>query len=211
MIAIVDRKIEDYAIAKSEPTDALLHELVEETYNKTAMPQMLTGPIEGRFLKMMVQVSKARRILEIGMFTGYSALSMAEGLPEDGQLLTCEINPEVISIAKKYFARSPHGHKITVLEGAALASIERLTPSFDLVFIDADKPNYANYYEAVLPLIRPGGIILVDNVLWSGRVLEPSDENDIAICRLNDIVAGDERVDRVLLPIRDGVFFIRKR
>lgn len=211
MITLVDQKIEDYAVAKSEPTEKLLHELVEETYRRVEMPQMLTGPIEGRFLKMMVQVTNARRILEIGMYTGYSALSMAEGLPEDGELFTCDINPIVIEIAKSYFARSKHGKKIQVLEGPALDSIKKVKGPIDLCFIDADKPNYLNYYEAVLPLLRTGGVILVDNVLWSGRVLNPSDESDHAICQLNDLVAKDERVDRVLLPIRDGIFFIRKR
>jgi caffeoyl-CoA O-methyltransferase len=211
MITLVDSKLEDYAISKSEPTDKLLQELVEETYRQCEIPQMITGPIEGRFLKLMVQVSNAKKILEIGMFTGYSALSMAEGLPADGQLFTCELNPQVIAIAKSYFARSPHGKKIQVLEGEALNSIKKIQGPIDLVFIDADKENYVNYYEAVLPLVRQGGVILVDNVLWGGRVLDPREESDLAICQLNDKLAKDDRVDRVLLPIRDGVFFIRKK
>lgn len=211
MITLVDRKIEDYAIAKSEPTNALLHELVKETYEHVEMPQMLTGPMEGRFIKMMAQVVGAKRVLEIGMFTGYSALSMAEGLPSDGEIFTCEINPVVIAIAKRYFARSEHGGKIHILEGPALESIAKLKAPFDMCFIDADKPNYLNYYEAVLPLMRTGGVILIDNVLWSGRVLNPTDESDRAICALNDRIAIDDRVDRVLLPIRDGVFFVRKK
>jgi caffeoyl-CoA O-methyltransferase len=211
MITLVDQKIEDYAIAKSEPTDKLLQELVEETYAKAEYPQMLTGPIEGRFLKMMAQLVNAKRVLEIGMFTGYSALSMAEGMPADGKLQTCELNPVVIEIAKRYFDRSPHGKKIEILQGPAMDSIKRLSGPIDLVFIDADKENYPGYYEAVLPLVRSGGVILVDNVLWSGRVLNPTDESDRAICKLNDKLANDDRVDRVLLPIRDGVFFIRKK
>lgn len=211
MISLVDQKIEDYAIAKSEPTDKLLQELVDETYRRTSLPQMLTGPIEGRFLKLMVQVANARRVLEIGMFTGYSALSLAEGLPADGELFTCEIDPDVISIAKTYFARSEHGKKIHVCEGPALDSIAKLKGPFDVCFIDADKENYLNYYEAVLPLLRTGGVILIDNVLWSGRVLDPQDSTDRAIAQLNDRLSKDERVDRVLLPIRDGIFFIRKK
>ncbi len=211
MISLVDEKIEDYAIAKSEPTNSLLQELVDETYRRTSLPQMLTGPIEGRFLKMMVQAIGAKRVLEIGMFTGYSALSLAEGLPVDGELFTCEIDPDVIAIAKSYFARSEHGKKINVCEGPALESIAKLKGSFDLCFIDADKENYLNYYEAVLPLIRTGGVILVDNVLWGGRVLNPKDESDHAIVALNEKVSKDGRVDRVLLPIRDGIFFIRKK
>lgn len=211
MLSLVDERIEDYAIAKSEPTDQLLKDLVQETHKRTTLPQMLTGPIEGRFLKLMVQVSAAKRVLEIGMFTGYSALSMAEGLPDDGELLTCEIDPEVIAIAQSYFARSPHGKKIKVLQGPAMESIKKVSGQIDLVFIDADKENYLNYYEAVLPLLRKGGVILVDNVLWSGKVLNPKEESDRAIAKLNDRVSTDERVDRVLLPIRDGVFFIRKK
>lgn len=211
MLTLVDQKIEDYAIAKSEPTEALLKELIAETYEKTEIPQMLTGPIEGRFLKMMVQVSGAKRILEVGMFTGYSALSLAEGLPDGGELMTCEIDPEVIEIAKRYFARSPHGKKISVLPGPALDSIAKLKGPFDLAFIDADKENYLNYYEAILPLLKQGGVLLVDNVLWSGKVLNPKDESDHAIVKLNERVASDDRVNKVLLPVRDGIFFIRKK
>jgi caffeoyl-CoA O-methyltransferase len=162
MLTLVDQNIEEYAITKSEPTGQLLKDLVEETKKRTTMPQMLCGPIEGRFLKMMVLASGAKRVLEIGMFTGYSALSMAEGLPADGELMTCEIDPDVIAIAKSYFAKSEHGKKIKVLEGAALDSIKKLSGPIDLVFIDADKDNYANYYEAVLPLVRQGGLILID-------------------------------------------------
>ncbi len=208
---LVEQKIEDYAIAKSEPTSELLQELVAVTYKSTKRPGMITGPIEGRFLKIIAATLGARRILEIGMFTGYSALSMAEALPADGELLTCEISPEHIEIARRFFARSPHGSKIKIMEGAALQTLSKLKGPFDLCFIDADKENYSNYYEGVLPLLRQGGVILVDNVLWSGRVLNPTTDDDRAIAQLNDRVNKDDRVDRVMLPIRDGVFLIRKR
>lgn len=211
MITLVDPKIEDYAIAKSEPTSDLLRELVEVTYGSSKIPQMITGPIEGRFLKIIAQLVGARRVLEIGMFTGYSALSMAEALPADGEILTCEIDPAHIEIARRFFQRSAHGQKIKVMEGPALQSIEKVKGPFDLCFIDADKDNYSNYYERVLPLLRQGGVMLVDNVLWGGRVLNPTSDEDKAISQLNDRVNRDERVDRVLLPIRDGVFLIRKR
>jgi caffeoyl-CoA O-methyltransferase len=211
MLSLVDQSIEEYVISKSEPTSDLLKELVEETKKKHSMPQMLCGPIEGRFLKLMVQLTNAKRILEIGMFTGYSALSMAEGLPADGELLTCEIDPAVIAIAKSFFARSEHGKKIKVLEGPALDSIKQVKGPIDVVFIDADKDNYPNYYEAVLPLMKTGGLIMIDNVLWSGRVLNPQDATDRAIATLNDKIAKDERVDRVMLPVRDGIFVIRKK
>lgn len=211
MLTLVQPGLDEYAMSKSEPMGALLEELVAETRSKMTYFQMLSGHLEGRFLKMMVLTSQAKNILEIGMFTGYSALCMAEGLPDDGKITTLEIDPAAIQIAKKYFAKSEHGKKISVVEGPALASIEKLAGPFDFVFIDADKPNYSNYYKAVLPKLKSGGIIMIDNVLWSGKVLAPKDESDFAITALNDLVAADESVDRVLLTIRDGLFFVRKQ
>lgn len=211
MLTLSKPGIEEYALSKTQNPVALLDELMRETYDSVERPQMLTGPIEGTFLRTMVAMTGAKNVLEIGMFTGYSALSMAPALPADGKLITLEINPTVIAVAKKYFARSEHGKKIEIREGAALDSLKQLSGPFDLVFIDADKTNYSNYYEAVLPKVRQGGVILVDNVLWGGRVLEPTDADDKAICAFNDLVSKDERVDRVLLTIRDGVFLIRKR
>lgn len=210
-LMLVAPELDAYAVSKSEPTSDLLKELVEVTERDTAMPIMLTGPLEGRFLKMMAQITGAKRILEIGMFTGYSALSMAEGMPDDGELITCDLDPNCISIARSFYARSPHGKKIVVMEGPALESLKKIKGPFDMAFIDADKPNYTNYYEAVLPLMRQGGLILIDNVLYSGKVVAPECENSTAIAALNDRIAKDERVDRVLLPIRDGVFMVRKR
>jgi caffeoyl-CoA O-methyltransferase len=211
MLTLMTAGIEEYAQSKSEPPNKLLDELFNETYKVTTLPQMLTGPLEGSFLKMMVRVSGAKRVLEIGMFTGYSALMMAEGLPQDGSLITCEIDEKHIAIAKKYFARSEFGKKIEVREGPAMDSLKQLPGPFDFVFIDADKTNYKNYYEAVLPKMPSGGVILVDNVLWGGSVLDPKDDDGKAIAQFNDHVARDNRVDRVLLTIRDGVFFIRKK
>jgi caffeoyl-CoA O-methyltransferase len=207
--------IDEYAESKCEPTSALLNSLVKETYNTMEFPQMLTGRIEGRFLKMMVQISGAMNILEIGMFTGYSALSMAEGLPTGGKVTTLDIDDKCIKMAKGYFERSEHGKKIEVIQGPALDSIKKLNGPFDMVFIDADKTNYLNYYQAVLPKVKSGGVILVDNVLWSGQVINEdsvrNDANTKAIVEFNDFVAHDERVDRVMLTIRDGLFVIRKR
>jgi caffeoyl-CoA O-methyltransferase len=210
-LMLVAPEVDSYAVSKSEPTSDLLKELVEVTERDTAMPIMLTGPLEGRFLKMMAQLTGAKRVLEIGMFTGYSALSMAEGMPDDGELITCDLDPNCISIARSFYARSPYGKKIIVMEGPALESLKKIKGPFDMAFIDADKPNYTNYYEAVLPLMRQGGLILIDNVLYSGKVVAPECENSTAIAALNDRIANDERVDRVLLPIRDGVFMVRKR
>jgi len=136
---------------------------------------------------------------------------MAEGLPEDGKLITCDINPEAEAIARRYFAESPHGHKIEVRMGPALETIATLQEPLDLVFIDADKTNYMNYYEAVLPLLRSGGLIVADNVLWSGRVLDPQDDDSRAIVAFDDHVQADSRVDNVCLTVRDGMMLIRKR
>jgi caffeoyl-CoA O-methyltransferase len=203
--------IEEYAQAKTGPIDPLLEELSEETHAKMSLPQMLTGPLEGHLLKMIVQIACARRILEIGMFTGYSALWMAEGLPQDGEITTLEIDPQAIELTSKYFARSPYGKKIRVIEGPALNSLAELEGPFDLVFIDADKANYPHYYREVLPKLRSGGLILVDNVLWGGAVLSPKTDDDHTIASFNDMVSNDPRVEGVLLTIRDGLFLIRKK
>ena len=174
-------------------------------------PQMLTGPVEGRFLELLVHASGARRILEIGTFTGFSALSMAAALPEDGTIDTLDIEPKHAEVAQRYFDRSPHGSKITLHLGPALDTIAGLEGSFDLVFIDADKENYDAYYEAVLPRLSEGALIAIDNTLWSGRVLEPEDETTRLIAALNDKLAADERVVAVQLTVRDGITLLRRR
>lgn len=202
--------IDQYAEEKTTDHDELMTSLMKETHEKMDLPQMLTGPVEGRLLKLLVKLSGARRVLEIGTFTGYSALSMAAGLPEDGELITLDLNPVSLELARSYFEKSPHGGKIKIMEGPALETIEKLEGSFDFVFIDADKANYLNYYEAVLPLLKSGGAIVVDNVLWSGKVLDPKAKSDIAIDEFNKHVAGDDRVEKVLLTVRDGVYLICK-
>ena len=206
----LDEKIEEYAFNHTSYEGDLLKRLEEETYEKLEIPQMTTGRIEARFLKLLARLVGAKRILEIGTFAGYSALSMAEALPRDGELITCEIDPEAIAFAKRYFDLSSHGKKITLLEGAALDSLKSISGPFDMAFIDADKENYSNYYEAILPMIRSGGLLAVDNVLWSGRVLDPKDESDKAIHQFNEKVIQDEKVESVLLTIRDGLNCIVK-
>ncbi len=206
----IDGKIEQYAFDHTSEEGELLRRLEEETYEKLEIPQMTTGRIEARFLKLLARLVGAQRILEIGTFGGYSALSMAEALPEGGTLVTCDEDPVAIAFAQKYFSESPHGKKIKQMEGPALESIEKLTGTFDMAFIDADKINYSNYYEAILPMIRPGGLIAVDNVLWSGRVLDPQDESDRAIHKFNERVVKDQRVESVLLTVRDGLNCIIK-
>ncbi len=209
---IVREEIDRYAEAHTTPPSELLAELAAETRETQRAPQMLTGTIEGRFLEFLVAASRARRILELGTYSGYSALSMAAGLPPGGRIDTCEVDERHAEVARRYIARSPHADRITVHVGPALETIERLDGSFDLVFIDADKVNYRNYYEAVLPRLGGPGVIVVDNTLWSGRVIEPDgDESTRAIVEFNDFVRADERVSCVMLTIRDGVTLIRRK
>lgn len=210
-LTLVPEAIEEYATAHTEPASPLFEQLRKETYAKMEMPQMQVGPIEGTFLRLLVRLARAKHVLEIGMFTGYSSLMMAEGLPEDGELITCDINPKAEEVARRYFAKSPHGKKIQVRMGPALQTIETLTGPLDMVFIDADKENYPRYYDAVLPLLRSGGLIVADNVLWSGRVLQPKDQTDRAIVAFNEKVAKDTRVEKVMLTVRDGITVAWKR
>ena len=207
----IDEKIENYAYEHTQDEGELLAQLEKETYETLEIPHMTTGRIEGQFLKMLVHLLKAKRVLEIGTFGGYASLSMAAVLPEDGHLFTCDIDPPAIAFAKRFFSQSEHGKKITLLEGPALESLKTLSGSFDLAFIDADKENYWNYYEAIFPMIVPGGLIVVDNVLWSGRVLSPVDASDKAIHQFNDRVRQDARVEAVMLTVRDGIYCLRKR
>src|SRR5688572_3198818 len=211
MSFIVDEQIEEYAVRHSTAPDPLLAELAEETRATMSTPQMLTGRIEGRFLELLVHASGAKRILEIGTFTGYSALSMAAALPEDGRIDTLDIEPKHAEVAKRYFDRSPHGSKITLHLGPAAETIATLDGEFDLVFIDADKEGYDAYYEAVLPRLSARGLIAIDNTLWSGKVLDPQDESTAKIAELNDKIAADDRVVAVQLTVRDGITLIRRR
>ena len=210
-MAIVPEPIEAYAEAHTTPPNALLAELAAETRETMSAPQMLTGTVEGRFLELLVFGTGARRVLEIGTFTGYSALSMAAALPEGGRIDTCDIEPRHVEVAQRYIDRSPYADRITIHLGPALETIAQLEGEFDLVFIDADKPNYANYFEAVLPRLSERGLIAIDNTLWSGRVLDPEDDHSRAIAALNDALAADERVIAVQLTVRDGVTLVRRR
>ncbi len=213
MKAIIPKKIEEYCLRHTSTGSKLLQELEKYTRRYCDDSQMLIGPHEGALLAMLVRLTGARRVLEIGTFTGYSALCMAEALPKNGRLITCEIRPKHAEIAQTFFDRSPHGRKIRLRLGAALETLADLPASatFDFVFLDADKENYVNYYEAVLPRLRPGGLIVADNVLWSGRVLAPKKKTDRAVVRFNKHVCRDPRVECVMLPVRDGVSLVRKR
>lgn len=206
-------EIEAYAVAHSSPEPPYFAAVAEATFAETSAPQMLTGTLEGRFLKMLAALVRARLAVDIGTFTGYSALSIAEALPSDGRVITCEISEAHAAIARRHFAASPVGDRIELRMGPALDTIASLDGPIDLVFIDADKTNYRNYYEAVLPKLAPTGVIAVDNVLWSGRVLDGSDHSPdtVALREFNDHVVADPRVECVMLTIRDGVTLIRRR
>jgi caffeoyl-CoA O-methyltransferase len=210
-LTLVPAEIEAYAAAHTTPMPPLLDELAAATQERFGLlAGMLSGQTVGTLLQMLIFAANAKRVLEIGMFTGLSAQMMAAALPDDGRVITCDVNPKAIATAKEFFARGPHAHKIEVREGPALDTMKLLAPGFDLVFIDADKGNYINYYEAALPLIAPRGIIAVDNVLWSGRVLDPQNDDDRAMVAFNDHVAADPRVAQVMLTVRDGVMLIRR-
>ena len=213
MAFIVSDEIERYAEQHTTAPTDLLAALAEETRATLQAPQMLTGTIEGRFLELLVFASGARRVLELGTYSGYSSISMAAGLPPGGRIDTCEIDDRHAAVARRYIAEAGFDDRITVHVGPALATIERLEGEFDLVFIDADKPNYVSYYEAVLPRLSERGIIAADNTLWSGRVLDESDDSEgtVAIRAFNEHVHADARVVCVQLTVRDGVTLIRRR
>lgn len=211
MLTLVKPEIETYATSKSFRESPLLAELRQETEKTMEIPEMLCGPLEGAFLRMIAEMIEAERVLEIGTFTGYSTLWLASGLAGSGTVVTCEIDPKHANVARRYFEKAGMLGTIDLRLAPALDTIADLEPEFDLCFIDADKVNYLNYYEAVLPLMRFGGIIVVDNTLYGGEVLDPKDENPKAIARFNDAVVADDRVHQVLLPLRDGISILRKR
>jgi caffeoyl-CoA O-methyltransferase len=205
-VDVVDPRIEEYAERLSTPHDPLLAELSTETAQVLGSEEMLTGPVAGRFLELLVWAGRPQRVLEIGTFSGHSALAMAAALPEGGRIDACEVDPERAAVAQRYFDRSPHGAKITLHVGPAIETIAQLEGEFDLVFVDADKPGYVDYYEAVVPRLRPHGLIVADNTLAGGRVV---DGDRPAIADFNEHVAADPRTVQVLLTVRDGMTLIR--
>ena len=212
----LERYIHDF----SEPEEALLHELDRETNLRAVAPRMISGHIQGRLLEMLVRMLRPRRALEIGTFTGYSALSMAAGLEEGAELHTVEVDDEQEEFIRSYFARSPHGRKITLHIGSALDIVPKLGGAFDLVFIDGDKREYPDYYRMLMgddggrPLVHSGSVLIADNILWSGKVVQPVAHNDRhtqALLEFNRMVAEDPRTENVILPLRDGLNLIRIR
>jgi caffeoyl-CoA O-methyltransferase len=211
MSFIVQEDIERYAEEHTTPHPELLQRLAEETKATLERPQMLTGRIEGRFLEFIVYMTGTRRVLEIGTYSGYSAISMAAALPAGGHIETCEVEEKHAAVAQRYIEEAGYSDRISIHLGPALETIERLEGDFDFVFIDADKENYVNYYEAVLPRLSERGLIAADNTLWSGRVIDEAnqDESTLAIRAFNDHVRDDERVVSVMLSVRDGLTLIR--
>lgn len=211
LIPIVAEKINRYAERHSSPEPVLFKELACITQERTTLPQMQVGHLEGIFLKLLVRLTKAKRVLEIGTFTGYSALAMAEALPTTGRLITLDIDPAATAIARAFWKKSRAGRKISFKIGPAIETLKTLPGPFDLVFIDADKENYTNYWNACVPKVRRGGVLVVDNVLWSGRVLNPQDASDRAIAAFNRHAREDRRVELVMLTVRDGITLAVKK
>lgn len=207
---IIDSKIEKYAVRHTRPLADPLPEIAAWTRENRDDAGMLTGALEGQLLHMLVALTGARRVLEIGCYMGYSAIAMASALPEDGELITCEIDDTNATLARAFMDRSPHGSRIRIRLGPALDTMSTLEGPFDLVFVDADKESYVDYFEAALPLMRTGGLLVADNVLWSGRVLKPKKKSDRALVEFNELVQADPRVENVMLTVRDGVTLARK-
>ena len=206
-----DADTDNYAFEHTTAEPGLLQSLAAETRRDMPNPGMLTGRVEGRLLKLIVQLTRPRFVLEVGTFTGYSALSMAEGLGEGGRLVTCEIDPAAQQVAQQAFDASPVGDRIEIRMGPALDTIRGLEEEIDLAFIDADKERYPDYYEEILSRTRPGGLLVFDNMLWSGEVLEPRREPARTLSALNRTLASDARVECVLLTVRDGIQLVRER
>ena len=204
----ISEKLDDYVVIHSEDEPALLKALTRETYQKILQPRMLSGHYQGRILSVLSKLIRPKTILELGTFTGYSALCLAEGLDKNGILHTIDINEELVDFQKKYFDKSDYGTQIIQHLGPALDIIPTLGTTFDLVFMDADKPNYIKYFNQIIDKLNPGGVILSDNVLWSGKVIETLDPSDVStkiVLEYNALLKEDPRLETVLFPIRDGL------
>lgn len=210
IVPITDEKIDTYSEEHTTPESDEIKKLIQSSDEELEYIDMLSGRVVGQLLKMLVKISGATRVLEIGTFTGYSAIMMAEALPEDGEVITLEMNLRYQNLAQKHFDDSKVGHRVHMIRGNAQESIKTLQGEFDLVYLDGDKLRYSYYFDQVLPLVCKGGLIVADNVLWDGTVLDPEDNKAKAIANFNKKVAEDDRVEQVLLPVRDGVNIIRK-
>ncbi len=208
-----EARLEQYILDHTSPEDPVLAELNRETWVRTIHPQMLAGHLQGKILEMISRMIRPSRILEIGTFTGYSSICLVKGLVENGQLITIEKDDEITAFAEKYISRSGNADSITLLIGDARKLIPTLNDSFDLVFLDAEKDEYLDYYELVFPKVTAGGFILADNVLWGGKVIQEPQNGDhftSGILAFNEHIRKDSRVEQVILPVRDGIKLIRK-
>ena len=209
---LVSHEIEKYIDAHTTAESDALQQLNRKTQTDVLMPQMLSGKVQGQFLKFISQMLQPTRVLEIGTFTGYAAICLAEGLPENGKLFTIDINEELEAIARTHIEKAGLQNKIIQIIGNAAQEIQQLNETFDLVFIDADKQNYSLYYDLVIDKVRSGGFILADNVLWSGKIIdEQKDKDTKKLAEFNDKVQQDNRVENVIVSIRDGIMMIRKK
>jgi caffeoyl-CoA O-methyltransferase len=210
----ISEKLDDYVVKHSEEEPALLKALTRETYQKILQPRMLSGHYQGRVLSVLSKIIRPKTILELGTFTGYSALCLAEGLDKNGVLHTIDVNEELVDFQRSYFDKSNYGSQIIQHLGSAIDIIPTLDTTFDLVFMDADKPNYINYFHQIIDKLNPGGVILSDNVLWSGKVIETLDPSDVStkiVLEYNALLKEDPRLETVLLPIRDGLTVSMKK
>jgi caffeoyl-CoA O-methyltransferase len=208
---LLSEELTHYLENSCEPENELLKHINRETHLKVSMPRMLSGHYQGKLLSMISKLINPERILEIGTFTGYATLCLAEGLRENGRIYTIDINLELEDMVRSNFKRSNLDSKIMYQIGDAKEIIPTINEIFDLVFIDADKKNNATYYDMIIDKVRSGGLILVDNVLWSGKVLDEADQKTAFISNFNEMVSSDQRVEKLILPVRDGLFLIRKK
>ena len=208
---LISKKIEQYCLDQSQADSGLLKDLVNKTFKEEKIPQMLSGPLVTGLLQLLIKVTGAKNILEIGMFTGYSTLKMAEALPEDGEIHTCELMEKHVKTAENWFKKSNDGYKIVIHQGKAINQLDTFKiGSFDLIFIDADKINYPEYYRRSTALLKVGGISVLDNMLWNGEVLNPKDDNAKALRETAELIKNNHRLESLLLPVRDGILIYRK-
>lgn len=208
---ITPSEIDSYAEMITSDEDSILKDLVKESDDSLDFIDMISGKVVGTFLQMLIKISGSKRVLEVGTFTGYSALMMAQALPEGGEVFTFEMNYRYMNLAQSFFDRFDKEHKVTLVSGNALENIPKIEGEFDLAYLDGDKLRYPDYYEMLIPRIPSGGLLVADNVLWDGTVLNPEDNKSEAINRFNQIVREDHRVEQVLLPVRDGLLVVRKK
>ena len=208
---LISKEIEQYCLDQSQPDTGLLKALVNKSLKEEEIPQMLSGPLVGGLLQLLIKITGAKNILEIGMFTGYSTLKMAEALPEDGEIHTCELMEKHVKTAENWFKKSNDGYKIVIHQGKAINQLDTFKiGSFDLIFIDADKINYPEYYRRSTALLKVGGISVLDNMLWNGEVLNPKDDNAKALRETAELIKNNHRLESLLLPVRDGILIYRK-